>query len=79
MNRFKIERIQHIAAAMTVRKRTTVSLLAVELTVCEKTIKRDIEFMRDRLALPIEADVEGHYFVSPVKLCRCCARRIRPC
>lgn len=77
MNRFKIERVQHIAAAMTIRKRTTVSLLAEELAVCEKTIKRDIEFMRDRLSLPIEADSDGHFFREQVKLCRCCARRVR--
>jgi predicted DNA-binding transcriptional regulator YafY len=77
VTRFNIERIQHIAAAMTVRKRTTAVLLARELEVSTKTIRRDIDFMRTRLNLPIEADIDGHYFREQVKLCRCCARRVR--
>ena len=72
-----LRRVHHIAAALTVRKRTTVSRLAVELEVCAKTVSRDIEYMRGQLGLPIEADIDGHYFAEPVKLCRCCARRVR--
>jgi predicted DNA-binding transcriptional regulator YafY len=72
-----LRRVHHIAAALTVRKRTTVSLLATELEVCPKTVARDIEYMRGDLGLPIEADIAGHYFAQPVKLCRCCARRVR--
>lgn len=74
--RLFLRRVHHIAAALTVRKRTTVSLLATELEVCEKTVSRDIEYMRG-MGLPIEADGAGHYFAEPVKLCRCCARRVR--
>lgn len=72
-----IERFHRIAAALAVRKRTTVLMLASELGVSNKTVRRDIEFMRDRLSLPIEADECGHYFREQVKLCRCCARRVR--
>jgi predicted DNA-binding transcriptional regulator YafY len=72
-------RFQHIAAALTVRKRTTRSMLAEELEVSVKTVQRDMEFMRDRLNLPIAADDRGCYFSDEVKLCRCCARRLRSC
>lgn len=72
-----LERFHRIAAALTVRKRTPVSMLACELGVSHRTVARDLEFMRSRLNLPIEADECGHYFREPVKLCRCCARRMR--
>lgn len=72
-----LERFQHIAAALTVRKRATARMLAEELEVSRKTIERDLEFMRDRLLLPIDADNHGHYFTEEVKLCRCCSRRLR--
>jgi predicted DNA-binding transcriptional regulator YafY len=70
-------RIQHIAAALTIRKRTTGALLADELEVSYKTVNRDIEFMRNSLSLPIESDHEGYFFNGEVKLCRCCCRRVR--
>jgi proteasome accessory factor B len=72
-----LARIQHIASALTVRKRTTANLLAEELEVSTKTVARDIGFMRDQLTLPIAADQEGYFFIEEVKLCRCCARRVR--
>lgn len=72
-----LARLQHISAAFTIRKRTTVGMLAEELEVSDKTISRDIEFMRNHLALPIEADQDGYYFGEEVKLCRCCSRRVR--
>jgi predicted DNA-binding transcriptional regulator YafY len=70
-------RFQHIAAALNIRKRTTCSMLAIELEVSYKAVQRDIEFMRERLHLPIQADHEGYFFDQEVKLCRCCARRVR--
>ena len=38
------------------------------LEVSSKTIQRDLDFMRDRLALPIEYDSErnGYYYTQPV-------------
>lgn len=76
-NRPPLQRFQHIAAALAVRKRTTVSMLAEELEVSYKTVHRDLDFMRHRLCLPISADEAGFYFTEPVKLCRCCGRRLR--
>jgi len=42
--------------------------LALELEVSAKTIQRDIDFMRDRLGLPIEYDQNqfGFYYTEPV-------------
>ena len=72
-----LERFHAIAAALNCRKRTPARLLAEELAVTRKTVERDIAFMRDRLDLPIEADVAGYWFAVKIKLCRCCARRVR--
>lgn len=39
--------------------------MAVDLSVSEKTVKRDVEFMRDSLGMPIEYDAQRHgYFYS---------------
>lgn len=72
-----VARLQHIAAAFNVRKRSTISQLARELEVSTRTVQRDIDHMRDALRLPIAADFAGHFFTEPVNLCRCCSRRIR--
>lgn len=72
-----LARLQHIAAALNIRKRTSIAQLADELEVCPRTVQRDLDHMRDSLKLPIEADHDGHYFAAPVKLCRCCCRRLR--
>jgi predicted DNA-binding transcriptional regulator YafY len=44
------------------------STLARELEVCPKTVHRDIEFMRDRLDLPIEYDAArcGYHYTAEV-------------
>lgn len=43
--------------------------LADELEVSSKTVMRDIDFMRDRLGLPLEYDAlrHGFYYTAPVK------------
>ncbi|MDO8624903.1 MAG: DNA-binding protein, partial [Candidatus Diapherotrites archaeon] len=39
--------------------------MAKKLAVAEKTVKRDVEFMRDSLELPIEYDAQRYgYFYS---------------
>ena len=45
------------------------SKLAANLGVSRKTIQRDIEFMRDRLRLPIECSCEGTWLSRPVRQC----------
>ena len=42
--------------------------LAIELEVSSKTVQRDIDFMRDRLSLPIEYDQLnfGFHYTEPV-------------
>jgi len=43
--------------------------LAVELEVSAKTVMRDVEFMRDRLGLPLEYDAvkHGFHYTAPVR------------
>jgi len=44
------------------------STLARDLEVCTKSVHRDLEFMRDRLSLPLEYDEEryGYYYTQEV-------------
>ena len=70
-------RVQHIAAALTCKKRSTIAELADELEASTRTIQRDLDYMRDQLNLPIEADHWGHFFSEPVNFCRSCGRRKR--
>jgi proteasome accessory factor B len=51
-----LERMLHIHRALAAGKFPNASRLAAELEVNAKTIHRDIEFMRDRLNLPVEFD-----------------------
>jgi proteasome accessory factor B len=45
------------------------STLARQMEVCTKSIYRDLEFMRDRLQLPLQYDDRrfGYYYTEPVK------------
>jgi hypothetical protein len=49
-------------------KRPNCSTMAAQFEVSSETVKRDIAFMRDSYALPIEYDAKGHgfYFSRPV-------------
>lgn len=70
-------RFQMIMASLKARDVVTIAALAEELEVCEKTVQRDVEFMRDRLRLPIEtAPGEGYYLAGKVTVCECCAGRL---
>lgn len=76
-SRTALARVAHISAALNTRKRTTAGLLADELEVSDKTIRRDLDFMRDTLNLPIDRDQAGFYFTQPVQVCRSCGRRVK--
>lgn len=55
----------HIHAAIQSGKYPTATSLAAELEVCTRSVGRDIEFMRDRLELPIIYDEARHgYYYS---------------
>ena len=73
-----LERFQHLSAALACLKRVKIARMAAELETCRRTISRDLEFMRDRLGLPISSDRHGYFFSEPVRLCRACSRRRRP-
>ena len=48
--------------------------IAMQLEVSSKTVQRDLEFMRDRLHIPIVSGKEGRYLVEKVALCASCNR-----
>jgi predicted DNA-binding transcriptional regulator YafY len=60
--------MQRIFQMIKNERRPNCSTLAEKLEVSAKTIQRDIDFMRDRMELPIEYDSAQHgfYFTAPV-------------
>lgn len=60
------ERFHKIEALLKDRKIVPMRILLKELEVSRATIKRDLEYMRDRLHAPIEWDTErrGYYYAD---------------
>jgi hypothetical protein len=59
----------------------SIARLAVELEVCEQTVKRDLDFARDVLGLPISSKAPGEptprtHLTGPVRLCPACLRQV---
>lgn len=69
MSRPPLARMLRIHDRLRDDKFPNCSQLALDLEVATKTVQRDIEFMRDRLDLPIEFDFRrnGFHYTSPVK------------
>src|SRR5664279_2918940 len=63
-----LERMMRIHQALQTGAFPNASTLAREIEVATKTIHRDIEFMRDRLNLPIEYDSArfGYHYTEEV-------------
>lgn len=63
------ERMTYIHEQLQLDKHPNCSTLAAHFETSTKTIQRDIEFMRDRWALPIEYDEprHGYYYAQPVE------------
>src|SRR5439155_20115962 len=63
-----LARMLRIHQALQSRKYPNASSLAAELQVSSKSIHRDLEFMRDRLQLPLEWDGSkfGYYYTQEV-------------
>ena len=61
----RVLRLHHL---LSLGERPPTSRLAAEFEVSAKTIKRDVQFMRDHLGLPIEYDFirNGWYYTRPV-------------
>src|SRR5258708_32630283 len=66
--RVPLERMLRIHRAILSRKFPNAVSLAKELEMSEKTVHRDLDFMRDRLELPIAWDFfqKGFYFTEEV-------------
>ena len=60
LSRPPLERMLRIHQAINSGKHPNATTLAADLEVSTKSIQRDLEFMRDRLELPIEYDVLRH-------------------
>ncbi|MBM3845153.1 MAG: WYL domain-containing protein [Verrucomicrobia bacterium] len=58
-----LERMLQIHQRIQAGKRPTASVLARELEVSAKSIQRDIDFMRDRLNLPLSYDEANHGWI----------------
>lgn len=61
-NRPAIERITLIVGHLKHGHKVNASIMAKEFEVTTKTIHRDLEFMRDRLQIPIVYDAENFTF-----------------
>jgi proteasome accessory factor B len=63
-----LQRMLYIHAEIQAGKYPNANTLARDLEVCPRSIARDIDFMRDRLELPMEYDGRnyGYYYTKPV-------------
>jgi hypothetical protein len=79
MIRTVLERISIIHYEIEAAAFPNATTLSRVLEVSTKSIQRDLEFMRDRLCLPIEYDVHrwGYYYSTPIKGC-CFCRQVKP-
>src|SRR5215813_2759052 len=68
LTRPPMERMMRIHRLIENKEYPNARQLAKELAVSVRTVKRDLEFMRDRMKLPMEFDVRrnGHYFTKSV-------------
>lgn len=68
ISRFPMERMLRIHERLKANRYPNARGIAKDFEVCEKTVKRDLVFMRDRLRLPIEYDPHryGYYYTRPV-------------
>jgi predicted DNA-binding transcriptional regulator YafY len=69
MTRPPLDRMQRIFHSLRLGRYPNRTKLATEIEVTTKTIQRDIDFMRDRLNLPIEYNdtKQGYEFTRPVE------------
>lgn len=68
ISRFPMERMLRIHERLKANRYPNAKSIARDFEVCEKTVKRDLGFMRDRLRLPIEYDPHryGYRYTEPV-------------
>ncbi|MFM8460058.1 MAG: helix-turn-helix transcriptional regulator, partial [Chthoniobacterales bacterium] len=69
LTRPPMERMWRIHQILTGGSYPNCTGLSGELEVSAKTVMRDLEFMRDRLGLPLEYDAvkHGYYYTAPVR------------
>lgn len=69
MTRPPMERMWRIHQILAGGSHPNCTGLSVELEVSAKTVMRDLDFMRDRLGLPLEYDAvkHGYFYTAPVR------------
>ncbi len=77
VNRAPMERFARIAMILNAATAPVPAhKIAAALEVSVKTVSRDLDFMRDRLELPVESHMGksggGYTFSKPVHLCPVC-------
>jgi predicted DNA-binding transcriptional regulator YafY len=65
--RFPLERVAALDGAIRAGKYPNAGSLSRELDVCRRTVQRDIEFLRDRLGVPLVFDARrnGYTYSDP--------------
>lgn len=74
--RAPLARFQLIMRELNNRKRVSIAQLTELLECSNRTVERDLAFLRDQLGLPIESSTGsggGHFLSEPVALCPVCA------
>ncbi len=71
-----IERFHQIVAMLRVGYPKPIQHIADELEVDRKTIERDVEFMVDRLLLPIDQTRCGLILTRKLKICPICVKQL---
>jgi hypothetical protein len=73
-----VERMSIIHRLIAAGKYPNATTLAGLLEVSARCVGRDIEFLRDRLMLPLEYDERryGYYYTEPVKCCLVCQQAL---
>jgi hypothetical protein len=70
------ERFFLIVRLLRMDRPVTIQSLSEKLEVNRKTVERDLDFMQDRLELPIGRSSKGVQLLMPIKLCPTCCKRL---
>lgn len=71
-----IERFHQIVALLRVNHPVPIQGIADELEVDRKTIERDVDFMMDRLRLPLDRSRRGLILTKKLKICPICVKQL---
>jgi predicted DNA-binding transcriptional regulator YafY len=70
------ERVFLIYKQLRLDRPVTIRSISTKLEVNRSTVIRDLDFMQDRLELPIGRSSKGVQLLMPIKLCPTCCKRL---